>query len=160
MGFYPLQPQSSVLMLRNMLGSILPSTHVARAFEAHGIDSSYSADWVLRIVRPFRTPAMQSILNSSTTLGPIVISPDDEDVPFDYQPDLQGLIIPQTATVSGEVVDVEELRAQMVAIFRSVAQGPRTKAIVRGVGTYSIVFLIAVTSQVAGQAIWYWLMHR
>jgi hypothetical protein len=141
-----------------MLGPVLPSTHVARAFAAQGIPSSYSTDWILRIVRPYRTPAMQSILNSSTTLGPIVISPDDEDVPFDYQPDLQGWIIPETATRSEE--DVEELRAQVVAIVRSVAQGPRTKAIVRGVGERGLTFLVNVTSDVAALAFWYWLMHR
>jgi hypothetical protein len=103
---------------------------------------------------------MQSFLHSSTTLGPIVISPDDEDVPFDYQPDLQGWLIPQTATVSGEDIDVEELRAQLVAIVRSLIQGPRARAVVRVVVGYSIAFLIAVTSQVAGEAIWYWLLHH
>jgi len=98
---------------------------------------------------------MQSFLNSATTFGPIVISPD-EDVSLGYHPDLQGWLIPEATTESGDAVDVEELRAQMVAILISIVRDHRTKALVRGLGHDVRMLLI----QVAGTVIGYWLMQR
>jgi hypothetical protein len=93
-----------------------------------------------------------------------VISPD-EDAPFDfnYHPDLQGWLIPETATESGGAIDEVELKAEMVAFVMGIARHHHTKALVRGVGKHGVTFLILVAggalSEVVGQAIWYWLTH-
>ncbi len=119
---YYARMQSNVLKHHRMIGNIGPSGAVAQAFKLQGIASAYSSAWSLHRVPSVRTPALQSLLKSVTTIGPIVISPDDEDVPLAYQPDLQGWLIPETATDSGDAIDVEELRIQMVATVVRIAR--------------------------------------
>ena len=57
---------------------------------------------------------------------------------FDHQPDLRGWHIPETATASGDAIDVEELRAQIVAIIVGIARDHRTKAVVRRWATMDV----------------------
>lgn len=108
-----------------------------------------------------RTSALLSTLKAATTLGPIVISPDyEDDAPSDYHPDLQGWLLPETATESGDAIDVEELRIQMVAIVVSIARHHRTKALIRGLGKDGRTLLIQVAGTVIGTYICYWLTQQ
>jgi hypothetical protein len=96
-GYYPQLLQSDALRNGRIFGNLGLSSSIAQAFKMQGLGSAYSSAWRLHRVTSIRPPAMQSFLKSETTFGPIVISPDDEDVPLDYQPDLQGWLIPETA---------------------------------------------------------------
>jgi hypothetical protein len=65
--------------------------------------------WNLQRVQAVLTPVTRSILKATTTFGPIVVTPDyEDDIPFDYQPDLQWLL-PDTTTATEDSIDVEEL---------------------------------------------------
>jgi len=86
-------------------------------------------------VQPICTSALWSTLKAATTFGPIVVSPDyEDDAPFDYHPNLEWLL-PETATVSGDTLDDEELWAVMVAIAQGIAHHHRTEALLRVIGT-------------------------
>jgi hypothetical protein len=76
--------------------------------------------------------------------------------PLDYHPNLRGWLIPEKATESGDTVDVEELRFQMVALLVSIVRDHRKKVLVRGLGHDVRMLLI----QVAGTVIGYWLTQR
>ena len=108
----------------------------------------------------FRTPALQSILNSSTTFGPIVVSPDDEAPPSNYHPDLRGWLTPETATESGEPIDVEELLSQVFTFAADKAQQYRSNAFISVVGKSGLRYLVRVSETVVGGLILFWLLHR
>jgi hypothetical protein len=77
-------------MQSDMVGYRSLRRSIAQAFESHGIDSANIAAWSLRRVQAIRTSALPPILKAATTFGPIVVSPDyEDDVPFDYHPDLR-----------------------------------------------------------------------
>jgi hypothetical protein len=158
-GHYP-RLQSDALRYGRMFGNIGPSASVSQAVRLQRIASTHSSLWSLHRVQSVRTSALQSLLKSMTAFGPIVVSPDDEDVPLDYHPDLQGWLIPETATASGDAIDVEELRAQIVAIIVSIARDHRTKAVVRGLGNDGRMILIQVAGTVIGTYICYWLTNH
>jgi hypothetical protein len=116
--------QTSTFAIRDLGYSI------AQAFEAQDIASAYSEGWRLRVMPYTRTSALQSILRVTSTFGPIVVPPDyDYEAPFDYHPDLQGWRIPETATESGEAIDVEELWAAVVAWAQGIAVHHRTEVL-------------------------------
>jgi hypothetical protein len=126
---YSSRPQFDVLRYGKMFGNLGLSSSVAQAFEAHRLASPYSEGWRLQAMRFTRTTALQSILRSSTTLGPIVVEPDyEDDTPYDYHPDLQWLF-PETATESEDAVVVEETWAKVVAVAQGIAVHHRTKAL-------------------------------
>jgi hypothetical protein len=142
--------QSNVLGQGRMLASLGLSISVAQAFEAHGIASAYSEGWRLQFMRSIRTPALQSILNATTTFGPVVVPPDYNEAPLDYQPDLRWLL-PETATESGEPIDVEEWWAAVVAWAQGLAVYHRTEVLLSVMGNGSR-FLIRVCKHPAVQA--------
>ena len=156
---YP-RMQSDVLKQGRMFGNLALSGSIAQAFKLQWISSAHSSAWSLHRVPSVRTPALQSLLKSVMTIGPIVISPDDEDVPLAYQPDLQGWLIPETATDMKDDIDVEELRIQMVATVVRIARDHRTKALIRGLGKDGRTLLIQVAGTVIGTYIWYWLTQH
>lgn len=162
-GGYHTRIQSDALRYGNMFGGLGLSSyigHVAQAIEAQSFASINSADWRLRIVHSFRTPALQSILNSSTTFGPIVVSPDDEAPPSSYHPDLQGWLIPETVTEFGEPIDVEELLSQVFTFAVDKAQQYRSNVSISVVGKSGLRYLVRVSETVVGGLILYWLLHR
>ncbi len=154
--------QSDMMKQSRMLGHLGLSSSIAQVFESQGLASANIAAWNLRRVQSVRTPALQSFLKSATTFGPIVISPDDEDTPFDfdYHPDLQGWLIPETATESGDAIDVEELIAEAYAYAVGIAQHHHTKALLTIVGKHGSAFMIRVAENVVGALIVYWLLSR
>jgi hypothetical protein len=155
--------QSDALRYGNMFGGLGLSNYigqVAQAIEAQSFPSINSADWSFRIVHSFRTPALQSILNSSTTFGPIVVSPDDEALPSNYHPDLQGWLVPETATESGAAIDVEELLSQVFTFAADKAQQYRSNVSISVVGKSGLRYLVRVSETVVGGLILYWLLHR
>jgi hypothetical protein len=161
-GYYP-RPQSDALRYGKMFGNLGVSSSIAqaaRAAQAQSFASINSADWSLRIVHSFRTPALQSILNSSTTFGPIVVSPDDEALPSNYHPDLQRWIIPETATKSGEAIDVEELLSQVFTFAVDKARQYRSDASISVVGKSGLRYLVRVSESVVGGLILFWLLHH
>jgi hypothetical protein len=111
-------------------------------------------------VQSFRTPALQSLLKSATTFGPIVISPDAGDAPFDYHPDLQGWLIPETATESGDAIDVEELIKEAYAYAVGIARHHRTRTLLTIVGKHVSAFMIRVAENAVGGLIVCWLLSR
>jgi hypothetical protein len=116
-----------------------------------------SSAWNLRHIKDVRTAAFRSVLKATTTFGPVVVSPDDEDdAPFDYLPELQGWLISETGAESGGAVDVEELWAEVVAFAVGIAQHHHSKVFIRAVGKDFRTFLI----QVAGTLFAAWLLHR
>jgi hypothetical protein len=157
---YYARMQSDVLKQVRMPGYLGLSRSIAQAFKSHGLDSAYSAAWSLRHVQSFRTPALQSMLKTATTFGPIVVSPDYEDAPFDYHPNLQGWLIPETATESGDAIDVEELWAEVVAFAVGIAQHHHSKVLLRVMREDGRSFLIQVASTVLGGLILYWILYR
>jgi hypothetical protein len=146
--------QTSTFAIRDLVRS------VAQAFEAQGLASAYSDAWSLHRVPSFRTPTQNSVLKSTPTFGPIVVSPDDEAPPANYHPDLQGWLIPETATDSGGTIDVEELVAVVFAYALGIAQHHRTRVLVTVVGKHGGAFLIHVAETVVGGLILYWLLNR
>lgn len=117
---YP-RMQSDVLKQARMLGYVGLSSSIAQAFETHGLASANIAEWSLRPVQSIRTSALRSFWKAATTFGPIVVSPDyEDDEPFDYHPDLGGLL-PETATKSGDATEVEELWEVVVAYAQGIA---------------------------------------
>jgi hypothetical protein len=126
--------QSDMMKQPKMLGYLGLSRSIAQVFKSQGLDSTYSAAWSLRRVQSFRTPALQSILKATTTFGPILVTPDEEDAPFDYHPDLQGWLIPETGTESEDVIDVEELWAEVVAFAVGIAQHHHTEVLLSAIG--------------------------
>jgi len=160
---YYARMQSDVLRYGKMFGNLGLSSYVgqvAQALEAQSFASINSADWRLRVVYSLRTPALQSILNSSTTFGPIVVSPDDEAPPSNYHPDLRGWLIPETTTESGEPIDVEELLSQVFTFAADKAQQYRSNASISVVGKSGLRYLVRVSETVVGGLILYWLLHR
>jgi len=158
-GYYPRLP-SDVLMQHRMIGNLGLSSSVAQAFKLQGIASAYSSAWSLHRAPPVRTPALQSFLKTTTTFGPIVISPDDEAPPSNYHPDLQGWLIPETATESGDDIDVEELVNAVFAYTLGIAQHHRTRALLTVVGKHGGAFLIRVAENAVGGLVVYWLLSR
>jgi hypothetical protein len=159
MGHYS-RLQSDALRYGKMFGNLGLSSYVAQAAQAQSFASINSADWRLRVVHSFRTPALQSILNSSTTFGPIVVSPDDEAPPSNYHPDLRGWLIPETAAESGELIDVEELLSQVFTFAADKAQQYRSNAFISVVGKSGLRYLVRVSETVVGGLILFWLLHR
>jgi hypothetical protein len=150
--------QSDVLKQARTLAYLGLSSSIAQAFEVHGLNSASIAAWSLRSVQPIRTSALWSTLKAATTFGPIVVSPDyEDDAPFDYHPNLEWLL-PETATVSGDTLDVEELWAVMVAIAQGIAHHHRTEALLRVIGTDGRSFLVQVAGTVVGGLILYWIL--
>jgi hypothetical protein len=157
---YYVRMQSDVLRQVRTLGYPSLSSSLAQAFKSYGLDSAYSAAWSLRRVQSFRTPALESMLKTATTFGPIVVSPNYEDAPFDYHPSLQGWLMPETATESGDAIDVEKLWAVVVAFAVGIAQHHHSKVLLRVMREDGRGFLIQVASTVVGGLILYWLLHR
>ena len=143
-----------------VFGNLGLSSAIARVVKSHGLGSATAA-WSLQRVQSSRTSALQSILKSATTFGPIVVSPDyEDDAPFDYHPDLQGWLIPETATESGDAIDVEELIAGVYAYAVGIAQHHRTSALLTIVGKSGLRFLVRVPDHVVGGLILYWILHH
>jgi hypothetical protein len=121
-------------MQSDMLGYRGLRRSIAQAFESHGIDSANIAAWSLRRVQAIRTSALPPILKAATTFGPIVVSPDyKDDAPFDYHPDL-GWLIPETATESGDAIDLEGPWPQVVACAQGIAVRHCTEALLSVMG--------------------------
>ena len=153
--------QSDVLKQARMLGSLGLSSSIAHAFEAHGLDSAHSAAWTLRRVQSLRTSTLRSFLKTAPTFGPIVVSPDyEDDEPFHYHPDLQGWLIPETATESGGAINVEELWTVVVAYAQGIAVDHRTKVLLSVIGKDGRSFLVQVAGTVVGGLILYWILHH
>jgi hypothetical protein len=153
--------QSDVLKQARMLGSLGLSSSIAHAFEAHGLDSAHSAAWTLRRVQSLHTSPLRPFLKAAPTFGPIVVSPDyEDDEPFHYHPDLQGWLIPETATESGDAIDIEELIAEAYAYAVGIAQHHHTRALLTIVGKHGSAFVIRVAENVVGGLIVYWLLSR
>jgi hypothetical protein len=153
--------QSDVLKPARMLGALSLSGSIAQAFEAHGLDSARSAAWTLRRLRSLHTSPLRPVLKAAPTFGPIVVSPDyEEDEPFHYDPDLQGWLIPETATQSGDAMNIEELIAEAYAYAVGIAQHHHTRALLTIVGKHGSAFMIRVAENVVGGLIVYWLLSR
>jgi hypothetical protein len=121
-------------MQSDMLGYRGLRRSIAQAFESHGIDSANIAAWNLRRVQSIRTSALPPILKAATTFGPIVVSPDyKDDAPFDYHPDL-GWLLPETATESGDAIDLEGPWPQVVAFAQGIAVRHGTEALLTVMG--------------------------
>jgi hypothetical protein len=114
-------------------------------FEAHGLVSAHGAAWNLQRLQAIRTPGLQAVLKATTTFGPIVVSPDYDDTPFDYSPDLRGLI-PETATESGDAVEFEELWAVVIAFAQAIAQHHHTEILLSTIGNGHRFLIRASTS--------------
>ena len=152
---------SDVLKPFKMLGSPDLSSSIAQAFKAHGLDSPNSAAWTLRRVQSLRTSTLRSFLKAAPTFGPIVVSPDyEDDAPFGYHPDLQGWLIPETATKSGGAINVEELWTVVVAYAQGIAVDHRTKVLLSVIGKDGRSFLVQVAGTVVGGLILYWILHH
>lgn len=142
------------------LGDLGRSSVWSHALGLQELTSTYDDAWRIQAVQSLRTPALQYILKSSTTYGPIVISPDDEDPPFDYHPDLQGWLLPETATHPGGAIDVEELLGQVFDFAADVAQLYDSRVSVSIVGKSGLRYLVRVSETVVGGLILFWLLHR
>jgi hypothetical protein len=157
---YPPMP-SDVLKPFTLFGSPDLSRSIAQAFKAHGLDSPNSPAWRLRRVQSLRTSTLRSFLKATPTFGPIVVSPDyEDDAPFGYHPDLQGWLIPETATESGGAINVEELWTVVVAYTQGIAVDHRTKVLLSVIGTDGRSFLVQVAGTVVGGLILYWILHH
>ena len=111
-----------------MFGNLVLSGDIARALTSHGLGSAYGTAWNLHRVQSFRTSALQTLLKTVISFGPIVISPDYDDAPFEYAPDLRELI-PETVTESGDAVDFEGLQAVVIAVAQAIAQHHHTEVL-------------------------------
>jgi hypothetical protein len=156
---YHVLRQTSTFAIRDLSHSI------AQAFEAQDIASHYSDSWGLYRAPSFRTSAQRSFPKSSPTFGPIMISPEDREAPFDYHPKLQGWIIPETATNSRvAAIDVEELVNVVFAYALGIAQHHRTRVLLTVVGKHGGTFLIRAAENTAGGTagglLVYWLLNR
>jgi hypothetical protein len=143
-----------------MFGNMGLSRSVSQALKMQGLASAYSSAWSLHRVPPMRTPAIQALLKSMPTFGPIVVSPDDAAPPSNYHPDLQGWLIPDTATDSGDAIDVEELVDIVFAYVLGIAQHHRTRVLVTVVGKHGGTFLIRVAENTVAGLLVYWLLSR
>jgi hypothetical protein len=104
-------------------------------------------------VQSIRTPALQSLLKTTTAFGPIVVTPEfEDDTPFDYWPDLQWLL-PETTTEPGDAIDVEELWAEVVAIARGIAHHHRTTVLLSVMGNGTRFLIRICKHPVAAEAI-------
>ncbi len=140
-----------------VFGNLGLSGAIARMFEAHGLVSAHGAAWNLQRLQYVRTPGLQAILKATTPFGPIVVSPDHV-VPFDYAPDLRGLI-PETATETEDAIDFEEMWSVVVAVAQGIAQHHHSKVFIRGVARDGRSFLVQVAGTVVGGLILYWVLH-
>jgi ABC-type tungstate transport system substrate-binding protein len=89
-----------------------------------------------------------------------VISPDDAALSSNYHPDLQRWLIPETATDSGDAIDVEELVNVVFAYVLGIAQHHRTRVIVTVVRKHGGAFLIRVAENTVAGLLVYWLLSR
>jgi hypothetical protein len=150
----------SIESLRSAAMNSLTSS-ITQSFEVHGLDSASIAAWTLRSVQPIRTSTLRSFLKATPTFGPIVVSPDyEDDAPFGYHPDLQGWLIPETATESGGAINVEELWTVVVAYAQGIAVDHRTKVLLSVIGKDGRSFLVQVAGTVVGGLILYWILHH
>lgn len=132
----------------------------SRGSKMQEILSAHNDAWRIRRVQTLRTPALQHALKSTPTFGPIVVSPDDTAPPSNYHPDLQGWLIPETTTDSGDDKDVEELVAVVFSYALGIAQHHRTRVLVTVVGKHGGAFLIRVAENTVAGLLVYWLLSR
>lgn len=124
----PPRSRFTVPRYAGMFGNLVLSGDIARALTSHGLGSAYGTAWNLHRVQSFRTSALQTLLKTVISFGPIVISPDYDDAPFEYAPDLRELI-PETVTESGDAVDFEGLQAVVIAVAQAIAQHHHTEVL-------------------------------
>jgi hypothetical protein len=132
---------------------------IAGSFAAMNLTSDSAANWYLKRVRVENDAALRSLLRSVKTFRPIVVSPEQEAEASDfYPPDLQGWLIPETATRRSEDTDLKERQVAAYANALGVAIHHHSDVFLRAVGPDGRSFLIQVAATLTAGVILYWLL--
>jgi hypothetical protein len=101
--------------------------------------------------------AFRSIIRTTTTYGPVVITPEEDVPPPDYTPSLQGWLIPETGRSSVDTIALEDVWLEVCAFGKGLARHHHTKVVIRIIGKYGPSFLVQTASGVTLILIANWL---
>jgi hypothetical protein len=168
--------QSSLLNLYETAGANFVGTHrqyeklynILEDARGQGLVGGQTQVRVLRRHRTRESVAWQNVMRAATRYGPVVVEPNTpppaapspkRELTRDYTPNLQPLVIPETASKPSEL-DFELLWQYIMTMAQAFAQHNGTQVVVRFIGRNGEQIIINTVSSTASGILVYLIISH